>query len=162
MYQQHMITSSPVHELLLVDKDQYPEKNSITKMTYRDLTFARPHQSHPHPHCHSTLIAKSLVCWLFLCIHFVVVIMHTRVQTALGIVSSTVLFLSSFLSSVRSSFLLLVSLADIVALLEALTLTTAGVGVFESEALLVLALGEVSGLIGTVDTISLEWKSWLA
>lgn len=156
MYQQHMIISTPVHELLLVDKDQYPENNSITKMTYRDLTFARPHQSRHHPHCHSTSIAKSLVCWSFLCIHFVVVNMHTRVQTALGIVSSTVL--SFFLHSSQSSFLLLVSLADIVALLEALTLTTTGVGVLESEALLVLALGEVSGLVGTVDTVSLEWK----
>lgn len=58
----------------------------------------------------------------------------------------------------RSSFLLLVSLADIVALLEALALTTTGVGVLEGEALLVLALGEVSGLVGTVDTVSLEWK----
>lgn len=58
----------------------------------------------------------------------------------------------------RSSFLLLVSLADIVALLEALALTTTGVGVLESEALLVLALGEVSSLVGAVDTVSLEWK----
>jgi hypothetical protein len=54
--------------------------------------------------------------------------------------------------------LLLVSLADIVALLEALALTTTGVGVLESEALLVLALGEVSGLVGAVDTVSLKWK----
>jgi hypothetical protein len=54
--------------------------------------------------------------------------------------------------------LLLVSLADIVALLDALALTTAGVGVLKSEALLVLALGEVSGLVGAVDTVSLEWK----
>jgi hypothetical protein len=56
-------------------------------------------------------------------------------------------------------FLLLVSLADIVALLEALALTTTGVGVLESEALLVLALGEVSGLVGAVDTVSVGLAS---
>lgn len=54
--------------------------------------------------------------------------------------------------------MLLVSLTDIVALLDALALTTAGVGVLEGETLLVLALGEVSGLVGAVDTVSLERK----
>jgi hypothetical protein len=67
--------------------------------------------------------------------------------------------LSSRLPSIKFLALLLVALSDILALGETLALATAGVGVLESQALLVLALREVSGLVGTVDVIRLDLAS---
>jgi hypothetical protein len=55
-----------------------------------------------------------------------------------------------------SSSLLLITLSDILALLDALALTSAGGSILETLAMLVLALGEISGLVGAVDTVRLQ------
>jgi hypothetical protein len=47
----------------------------------------------------------------------------------------------------------LVALTDVVALLDAGTLAAAGVGVAETKALLVLALGEVSDLLSALKLV---------
>jgi hypothetical protein len=54
--------------------------------------------------------------------------------------------------------LLLVALSGILAMGETLALTSAGVGVLESQTLLVLALGEVGGLVGSVNVVRLKWE----
>jgi uncharacterized membrane protein len=50
----------------------------------------------------------------------------------------------------------LVALSNVIAMLDALALAAAGVGVLEGLALLVLALREVSGLVSAVDTVRLR------
>ncbi|EWG38913.1 hypothetical protein FVEG_14963 [Fusarium verticillioides 7600] len=50
----------------------------------------------------------------------------------------------------------LVALSNIPALLDALALASAGGSVLETLAMLVLALGEASGLVSAVDTVRLE------
>lgn len=54
----------------------------------------------------------------------------------------------------RSS--LLVALSNVLALLDALALASAGWCVLETLAMLVLALGEVGGLVSAVDAVRLE------
>lgn len=49
----------------------------------------------------------------------------------------------------------LVALSDVIALLDALALTAAGVGVLEAHAVLVLALGEGGRLVCAVDSVGL-------
>jgi hypothetical protein len=53
----------------------------------------------------------------------------------------------------------LVALSNILALGETLALATTGVEVLDSQALLVLALREVGGLVGTVDVVRLDLAS---
>lgn len=52
--------------------------------------------------------------------------------------------------------MLLVALSDVLALLDALALASAGGSILETLAMLVLALGEVSGLVSAVDTVRLK------
>ncbi|EWG38910.1 hypothetical protein FVEG_14963 [Fusarium verticillioides 7600] len=62
----------------------------------------------------------------------------------------------SLIPSQISRLLLLVALSNIPALLDALALASAGGSVLETLAMLVLALGEASGLVSAVDTVRLE------
>lgn len=57
------------------------------------------------------------------------------------------------MASTSSSILLLVALTDVVTLLDARALATAGVGVRETGALLVLALGEGGDLLGALELV---------
>lgn len=79
--------------------------------------------------------------------------MHFPVQTALGIVHPLLVHPRFHVSD---SSLCLVALSNIWALLDALALAAAGVGVLERLALLVLALREVSGLVGAVNAVRLR------
>jgi hypothetical protein len=72
---------------------------------------------------------------------------------------SLVIFHPLFCSLIPSQIsrpLLLVALSNILALLDALALASAGGSVLETLAMLVLALGEVSGLVSAVDTVRLK------
>ncbi|EWG38912.1 hypothetical protein FVEG_14963 [Fusarium verticillioides 7600] len=84
----------------------------------------------------------NICCSSFHYIHFVVVVVDS-------------------LSHAVIRLLLLVALSNIPALLDALALASAGGSVLETLAMLVLALGEASGLVSAVDTVRLELTSGL-
>ncbi|KAJ0153656.1 hypothetical protein HZ326_3960 [Fusarium oxysporum f. sp. albedinis] len=102
-----------------------------------DLQTQRVHVSAHINHSINSMELANMCCGSFLYIHFVVVVVDSLSHAV-----------------IRS--VLLVALSDVLALLDALALASAGGSILETLAMLVLALGEVSGLVSAVDTVRLK------